>query len=128
MERHFLDFWIDGKSLLDTLAANDFYPDFVSCFTVEFPHLSAESRDFLLLKKKAPDLEAGRVALYLCPECADLGCGVYTVLVSRQDDGYLWSDFSYENGYEEARPCNDVWSFFFAKDAYEEFVRLAISL
>ena len=126
MECHYLDFLVDGASLLGRLAQDDPNRDFVSCFTAEFPDLSAESRDCLLRNRDFSGLEPGRVPLYVCPECAAIGCGAYTVCVTRQEGGYLWSDFAYENGYDDARPCENIWSFFFEKREYEEFMRLAV--
>ena len=45
-------------------------------------------------------LEPGRFPLYVCSECADLGCGALTVAVERQSDGdaVTWSDFRFEDG------------------------------
>lgn len=46
-------------------------------------------------------LEPGRFPLYVCSECADLGCGALTVAVERQsdDDPVTWSDFRFEDGH-----------------------------
>ncbi len=46
-------------------------------------------------------LEAGRFPLYVCSECADLGCGAFTVAVERElhEGAVTWSEFRFENGY-----------------------------
>ena len=93
VERWSMDFLIDGKSLLILLDDTDGEgedahvqdSEMVGCFSAEDPGMSAESRDGLLLKKQMAGLAKGRVALYGCPECGDLGCGAYTVRVVQQD-------------------------------------------
>ena len=49
---------------------------------------------------EAPISDHRRVALFVCSECGDLGCGAITALVSRAGLDAQWSDFAYENGYE----------------------------
>ena len=74
-------------------------------------------------EKEAPDIE-GRVAIYVCPECADLDdldCGALTTLVTREGDDIVWREvaFSYPfygtwrhdpiTGWEELRfPAGDT--------------------
>ena len=57
----------------------------------------------MLVSQASPDSESGRVLLYICPECGDIGCGAYSVRIEKTDAGYTWGDFAYENGYEEPR-------------------------
>jgi hypothetical protein len=38
-----------------------------------------------------PDYPPNRVAIYVCPECGDLGCGAITVAVSREEGTVIWS-------------------------------------
>jgi len=72
----------------------------------------------LMLKEK-PDTDRGGVLLYVCPECGDIGCGAYSVLVKKNDAGYVWESFAYENGYEEPQPIENVGPFLFSAEAYE---------
>ncbi len=44
-------------------------------------------------------LESGRVSLYVCHECADIGCGMITMSVQDQGSTIVWERFGYENGY-----------------------------
>lgn len=48
-------------------------------------------------------LQPGRFPLYVCSECADLGCGALTVAIERtaRPDGeaVVWSDFRFEDGF-----------------------------
>ena len=54
-----------------------------------------------LLLKEPSELESKRVPLYVCNCCGDLGCGALTVKVEKIDGGIVWSDFGYENSYED---------------------------
>ncbi len=58
-----------------------------------------------LLLRREPELISGRRELLVCPQCADLGCGCISVKVEEQGDFYVWSDFGYENDYEEESLC-----------------------
>jgi len=49
-----------------------------------------------LLLLEASFLESGRVPLYVCSCCADLGCGAITVSVEQIEDTIIWSDFGWE--------------------------------
>lgn len=40
--------------------------------------------------------------LFVCPECADLGCGAITMSITKEGDSFVWSEFAYENNYDEA--------------------------
>jgi hypothetical protein len=54
-----------------------------------------------LLLKEPAELESGRIPLYVCNCCADLGCGALTVKVKEESGYFIWSDFGYENNYED---------------------------
>ncbi|WP_444905015.1 hypothetical protein ACJJIU_09970 [Microbulbifer sp. CnH-101-E] len=96
------------------------YPDFKIGKIILSKHLGiweehgvlAVSKDFAkqLLLKKPSELESKRVPLYVCNCCADLGCGAITVKVERDDGYFVWSDFGYENNYEDG----------FSQNAYME--------
>jgi hypothetical protein len=62
--------------------------------------------DRLLLKSEA-DLPDDRRSLFVCAECGDLGCGAITISVKRAVDTIVWSDFGYENNYEESVSRDD---------------------
>lgn len=49
-----------------------------------------------LLLTKPSDFKSGRVPLYVCNYCADLGCGALTVRVEKTGNGVVWSEFGYE--------------------------------
>ena len=54
-----------------------------------------------LLLKEQSELDSNRVPLYVCNCCADLGCGAVTVKVEKVDGFFIWSEFGYENNYED---------------------------
>ena len=100
-ERDSVDFIIDGYSLVSRLdAARRWGNDHMSCFVKGFANENALAAARLLMEE-APDSPTGRVILYVCAECGDIGCGAYTVRVSRREEFWTWSDFAWENGYEE---------------------------
>ncbi|GAB1266719.1 hypothetical protein [Aurantivibrio infirmus] len=57
------------------------------------------ARQLLLLEPST--LGKGRAPLFVCSYCGDLGCGATTVLVSDLGNTIQWSDFGYENNWEE---------------------------
>lgn len=94
-KRRFLDFVIDGVPL-----SSRFNVDFIT----PFGWLDTDEQQACidrLLGKSAPDMPNGRTALYICPECGDLGCGAVTVLVQRNYDVIIWKHFGFENDYED---------------------------
>lgn len=68
-------------------------------------------------------LDPGRLPLYVCSVCGDLGCGAITVHVDHDRRGQVtWSTFRHENGYE---PSDDLdlsaaGTFTFDADAYQQ--------
>jgi len=122
-ERLSSDFVINGESLLSLFASSGFlgHADFMGCFISGFPESNLENTNLLLLRQK-PNLESGRIILYMCPECGDLGCGALTAFVSQNQDGYTWHGFAYENGYESPRECHDLGPYIFEMAQYEKAI------
>jgi len=48
----------------------------------------------LLLKQKS-ELDSGRVPLFVCECCADLGCGALTAKIERVSGTVRWSEFGW---------------------------------
>lgn len=94
-ERRFLDFVIDGVKLSSRLNV-----DFISPFGWLDAEDQQESID-RLLGKIPPDMPHGRTMLYICPECADIGCGAVTLSVQREAGAIIWKEFGIENNYED---------------------------
>lgn len=89
----FFDFSIDGNSLFDTLQSYDF----ISVLSHKDEALQRNEFDKFLLKAPS-DLESGRYMIYVCPMCADLGCGAVTVSIQREEEYIVWKDFCCEDG------------------------------
>jgi hypothetical protein len=123
-ERWSSDFLVDGKSLLKALDPGG--GDFMGCFVRGFP---AENRAkaAALLEGIPPDTGDGRILLYVCPECGDIGCGAYAVRVERNSGVVRWVDFAYVNGYEAPVPVQ-VPSFEFDEREYEDAVAAASAI
>lgn len=117
--RRSVDFMVDGKSLLEMLdRASRFKSDLMGCLVSGFPDANTDARARLLTEGK-PDSPDGRVLLYICPECGDVGCGAYGARIERQDETIIWRDFAHESAGEtvpivlppfvfESRPYRDV--------------------
>lgn len=121
-QRDFLDFIVDGQSLSAVVG------DQISClgWFVHEENVRAVRR--LLLEEPA-DLPANRRALYVCPECGDLACGVVSVVVERVDKKIIWRDFGYEVNYQgvvHVEGFEEIGPFAFDADEYEKVIRQAI--
>ena len=74
-----------------------------------------------LVGKTAPDAPGGRTSIFVCPECADLGCGHITVIVGIRADVVTWTQFGYQNNYEdEIGPLETFPDLTFARGQYEQ--------
>ena len=93
--RRYLDFIIDGSSLQDALNAGERVTG-LGCWDAEL-----EDRYILQLLTQVPgESPSGRVPIYLCGECGDLGCGAITARVERASRVVTWRDFAVENNYD----------------------------
>jgi hypothetical protein len=73
-----------------------------------------------LLLREPSGLASGRVPIYVCAECADLGCTGVAVRVSRVGDRIVWSSFAAE-GLNNEGPLDTYWplpDFSFDREAY----------
>ncbi len=82
--RRFLDYIVDGASLYERHGA-----DFISCLGWLAPGEDDAAAARLL--RDAPPDAGDRVAVYVCPECADLDCGAVTVVVERHGPAIVWA-------------------------------------
>lgn len=115
--RRYLDFVVDGASLQDLLRAGGQVTP-LGCWSAE-----AERESIRQLLCRAPaSSQSGRVPIYVCAECGDLGCGAVTVAVERTPEGFVWRDFAYENASDPAMIDLDSFGgtgpFLFDKTAY----------
>jgi hypothetical protein len=122
-ERHFLDFLIDGVSLRGLAKyGRDTITPLGGWATPEF---EAKALDVLLCDHK-PTLSTGRVELYVCAECGDIGCGSLTTVISDDGEFVTWREFGYEVNYRiheddplvNTAPYDDVGPFRFEREQY----------
>jgi hypothetical protein len=121
--RRFLDFVIDGKSLYEKIEA-----DVISPLGWLPPTENLNEINRLLLTLPA-DLPNNRNSIYVCPLCADLGCGAVSALIERVGDSIVWRDFGYENNYDEnisRDGYESIGPFTFKTDEYAKAIQLAI--
>ncbi|MEU2348551.1 hypothetical protein [Modestobacter sp. NPDC049651] len=104
-QSHFLDFLISGVSLQMTAHG-------VGNLVTELNRLwwSPDSLavETLLGRRPAPCLESGRIPLLVCGECGDLACGAVTAALDMGAREVTWSEFRWENGYEEPEPMDSL--------------------
>ncbi len=114
------DFLIDGKSLSEIIGIGDL--DMVGIFAdwsnEKYNKIAAKE---ILLEEKA-SLDSERFCIYVCPECGDVGCGAITIKISETDTSFIWSDFGYENDYEEIREYKNIGPYEFEKEKYKELI------
>ena len=122
-----IDFIIDNNSLLDLIInKHGGDNDFMGCFSKGWNKLNENSKN-KLLNKLEPETANGRMAIYICPECGDIGCGAYCCKIEKTNGMYIWKDFAYENNYEEAKIINNIGPFYFNEIMYENII-LKLSL
>lgn len=114
-ERRYLDYTINGRPLRTIVSAGDHIGVFG---WLPRESETAFARALLLLERS--ELPSGRVPLYICPECADLGCQALSARVVETADHYVWSDLAWEASYDQG-PATDLLAagpFSFDKAAY----------
>lgn len=121
--RRFLDFVIDGQSLYKKVG------DKISTLG----WLNDEENQkavYRLLRKGQTDLSGGRISIFICPECGDLGCGAVSAIIERIDDNIIWRDFGYQNNYDDALHIDDFEDLgpftFNATEYYNEIIRALV--
>lgn len=90
-ERSFFDFTLNAKPLKGRIPPNDH----IGVFGWQAKKVERSHARVLLGKEPSP-LGSGDAPLYVCPECADLGCGVISVTVTFHDDCVVWSDIGWD--------------------------------
>lgn len=99
-ERHSVDFLVNGVSLFEATKAA--YLDFCGRFSSDLTPAQNRDNERIFLLSGQPDTSSGRIMLFVCSECADLGCGAITMRITKDGDFFVWSEFAYENNYDEA--------------------------
>ena len=123
----FDDFYVNKRRLSDILKITDSITPFGWLGTERVSRAELEDRFArMLLGTASSDLRADRVPLFICGECADYGCGATTCRVTVSDMLVEWSDFGWDNNYEDdTRRFDDLLGhhFYFDRQAYESVFR-----
>lgn len=118
-ERSYLDFIISGQSAKTKLKAVNF--DLISPFG-----WGDEKYENEIIKEftgqKRPEIPSGRLMLYVCPECGDIGCGSITADIEITKEKVIWKNFGYENNDPDIdlEPYRDIPPIEFNKVDYLE--------
>lgn len=113
----YLDFVIDGRSLLDLLGPEA--RDTCGCLGWGEPgeHAAAVGR---LQLEAEPSIAGEREPLYVCAACGDLACGAVTARITMSAGLVRWDRFAFENGWDPDAlvPLDRVGPFTFELGAY----------
>lgn len=99
-EVSYLDFAVNGELLLPRLtrvAGGNL--DVASVVQDAWP-VEAVAGITRLLGEEPGDLPDGRVSLYACPECGDLGCGAVTARIVFTPDTVTWRAIGWQTEYD----------------------------
>jgi len=118
---------VNGVSLFSKTGAGErdlwgrFSPDYANCgnkLARDENERIAKTFSF----ESPADIAEDRVALFVCPQCGDLGCGAITCRLSRHGETVRWSQFAYEDGFDDDQNDFERYSaigpFEFATDEY----------
>jgi hypothetical protein len=97
------DYFVDGRRLADTFHIGDFIPP-LGWLDPDTEHRFVE----MLLRKADGDLPHNRVSLFVCPECADYGCGAFSCVIERTPSGIEWREFGMQNDYDDDIHADDL--------------------
>ncbi|NUW46291.1 hypothetical protein [Nonomuraea rhodomycinica] len=121
-ECRFLDFVIDGRSLLEMMSERNFGNADMASVLWLAPTLDDDDAVGRLLGRSASPLDDGRIPLYVCPECGDLGCGALTVVLEISSGQVIWRDPGWQTDYEDEvhyEDFADISPFVFDRAQYE---------
>ena len=112
-----LDFHISGRPLINRVErlGQDLVPAIGS---LEGPVETALRGR--LREEGMGDLRSGRVALYVCPLCGDLGCGALAARVVRDGPDIIWQDFAMEDDAQVQKEIERLGPFRFDFEQYRD--------
>lgn len=86
----YLDYTVEGVRLLEHLSVSEPpFLDYVGVIQAAWPIETVAAIERLLADTPG-DLPDGRVSLYVCPECGDLGCGAVTATIAFEPETVTW--------------------------------------
>lgn len=69
-----------------------------------------------------------RVLIYICPECGDIACGAYSVVVRREREAYVWKSFAYQTSESDLKAVEAFGPFVFDASVYKDSVLAASAI
>lgn len=97
----YLDYTVDGVRLVEQLAVSEpQFLDYVGVIQDAWPIETVAAIERLLAETPG-DLPDGRVSLYVCPECGDLGCGAVTATIALEPETVTWRAIGVQTDYED---------------------------
>lgn len=120
--RRYMDYTVGGRpvrELLSESVSGSLAEDVIPVLVYDW---SPDQDIDVLLGVRPSELEDGRVPLYRCPECGDLGCGTISVVIERGPATVTWREFGYQTDYEpfdDDSRLRDVGPFEFDRSEYE---------
>jgi hypothetical protein len=116
----YTDYYIGDARLLDLLNISD--SGMVTPFDWPRPDFHTVTVEELALARE-PALPTGRCQLYVCPTCADIGCGAITVRVEAKANWIIWRDIAYEDEHgPRLDEYPDLGLFYFHANAYRRLL------
>jgi hypothetical protein len=104
-ESHYLDWVVDGQSLHERIPLAR---GLTTALNRAWLPTVVDAIEELHARRQAEGLGPDRIALYVCGECGDLGCGAVTATLTAASDTITWSDFAWDNGHEATDPIADA--------------------
>lgn len=122
-ESHYLDFVIDGHALTEQLPMAH---GMVTPLNRAWLSTVGEAIEQLQGARDTSGLPPRRIAVFVCGQCGDLGCGAITAALHLEPGRASWSDFAYDNGYQPSKPIQRAPdSVAFAQPDYMNVLALA---
>lgn len=100
-ESHYLDFVVNDRSLTEQIPlARGLVTPINRAWLPTVRDAIAELQGI----RHTDGLTPGRIALYVCGDCGDLGCGAVTATLHVDAYKISWTGFAWDNGYEPTDP------------------------
>lgn len=97
-ERKYFDFIVSGISMKTLLNVEDI--DLITPLGWGNQEYEQEIiKEFI--GERQSQIASGRLVLYVCPECGDIGCGCISVDLEITEDKVVWKNFGYENDQDD---------------------------
>jgi hypothetical protein len=126
-----IDFLVNDTSLCSATRANE--RGMAGCFmSLAVPGHTAKLAKIFAGELLADVLPGDRIPLFVCPICGDAGCGTISFKLTHQGKLVRWSEFAYENTWDDEVTDFESYStlgpFEFDLEPYERAIGRAVKL